>query len=192
MADWQAIRQEYEQGASLRQLATKHSVSKSTIERHAKMGQWDSQAGQRDNNPTPKKEDIERETIQSAFLDSFKKTANISDSCEAAGIDRSTFYDWLEKYESFSLLYNQAKEIANDAIRAEIRRRAVEGYTEQVVIGGKVQTVRKYSDTLLIFLAKSRMTEFREKQQLEVTTNPDVSGAKEVLLARLARLEGNE
>lgn len=31
MADWSVIRNEYEQGASLRQLATKHSVSKTYI-----------------------------------------------------------------------------------------------------------------------------------------------------------------
>src|SRR6266705_2594723 len=117
MIDWVAIRQEYEQGASLRALALKHGVGKSTIERHAKMGQWDNHAGQRDGIPTPKKEDIEREAIQAIFLESFKQTANISESCKDADINRSTFYDWLEKYEEFSILYHQAEQIANDRLR---------------------------------------------------------------------------
>lgn len=220
MTDWKAIQSEYEQGASLRSLATKHGVGKSTIERHAKTGQWDSQAGQRDDLP-PSKKEIERQAIQAIFLATFERSANITESCKVAGIDRSTFYDWLEKYETFSLLYNQAKEIANDAVRAEVKRRGMDGVEEPVVSQGqlvydydpvideitgeqrkdekgklmwqrgKMVTVRKYSDTLLIFLAKARMPEFREKQQVEVTGHVDVSGFKELLMQRLARLEEN-
>ena len=193
MTDWKAIQSEYEQGTSLRSLATKHGVSKTTLIRKRDNEQWTTdQTGpdHRTNNSTSKKDD-ERQAIQAIFLATFERSANITESCKVAGIDRSTFYDWLEKYETFSLLYNQAKEIANDAVRAEIHRRGIEGYTEQVVIGGKVQTVHKYSDTLLIFLAKARMPEFREKQQVEVTGHVDVSGFKELLMQRLARLEEN-
>ena len=183
LIDWSVIRQEYEQGTSLRSLATKHGVSKTTLIRKRDSEQWTTdQTGpdHRTNNSTSKKDD-ERQAIQATFLAAFERSANVTESCKAAGIDRSTFYDWLEKYEIFSLLYNQAKEIANDAIRAEIFRRGHDGYTEQVLVGGKVQTVHKYSDTLLIFLAKSRMPEFREKQSLEVTT----PGSVEVYKVRI-------
>ena len=187
--DWQAIQSEYEQGASLRQLAAKYEIGKSTIERHAKMGQWDNEAGQRDTIPTPKKGDGEREAIQAIFLATFEKSANITDSCKSAGIDRSTFYDWMEKYEQFSMLYHQAEQIANDAIRAEIFRRGHDGFEEQVIVGGKVQTLHKYSDTLLIFLAKARMPEFREKQSIDVNTN---TSAVEIYKVRIPDNGRNE
>lgn len=170
--DWQAIQTEYEAGASLRSLAAKYGVGKSTIERHAKTGQWDSQAGQRDDIPTPKKDDLEREAIQAIFLATFEKSANITEACKAAGISRSTFYDWTEKYEQFSILYHQAEQIANDAIRAEIFRRGHDGWLEPQFSAGKnMGNVRKYSDTLLIFLAKARMPEFRDKSSVDVNTN---------------------
>jgi transposase len=191
--EWAQIRAEYEAGASLRKLALKYNIGKSTIERHAKEGQWDSGTVRRDVIPTPKKGDREREAKQAIFLDSFKQTANISESCKDADINRSTFYDWLERYEEFSIFYHQAEQIANDRLRREILRRGVEGWLEPQFSAGKnMGNVRKYSDTLLIFLAKARMPEFREKQQIDITTHPDVSGAKELLMQRLARLEGSE
>jgi hypothetical protein len=51
--DWNAIRKDYEQGASLRGLAAKYHISKSTIERHMKMGQWDSGTHERDSGTVP-------------------------------------------------------------------------------------------------------------------------------------------
>ena len=125
---------------------------------------------------TPKKRGgrmpaIRRKAAQAAFLAAFEQSANVTQGCRAADIARDTFYQWLEHDEAFSILYHQAEQIANDAIRAEIFRRGHDGYTEQVLVGGKVQTVHKYSDTLLIFLAKARMSEFREKQTLDVNQN---------------------
>lgn len=101
---------------------------------------------------------------------------NVRLACKRANIHRSTFYAWLEQDERFSFEYHQAEADANDTLRAEIFRRAVQGVDEPLTsMGklvkddqGKVVTVRKYSDTLLIFLSKARMPEFREKQSEEV------------------------
>ena len=131
------------------------------------------------NTPTPKKRrsgqrmtTMQRKAAQAAFLAAFEKAANVTQACREAGIDRSTCYQWLEHDQQFSMLYHQAEQIANDAIRAEIFRRGHDGWDEDVYSFGKYQgTVRKYSDTLLIFLAKARMPEFREKSQLDVNTN---------------------
>ena len=130
------------------------------------------------NTTTPKKRrsgqrmtTTQRKVAQAAFLAAFERAANVTQACREAGIDRSTCYLWLEHDEQFSMLYHQAEQIANDAIRAEIFRRGHDGFEEQVLVGGKVQTLHKYSDTLLIFLAKARMPEFRDKAQLDVNTN---------------------
>lgn len=108
--------------------------------------------------------DDERVKAQAAFLGEYARRGNISDGCKKARVDRSTFYYWTEHDEQFSLLYNQAREAYNDALRAEIHRRAVVGVIEPIYQGGKLAgNVRKFSDVLLIFQAKARMPEYRDK-----------------------------
>lgn len=121
----------------------------------------------------------QRAQAQETFLKSFRNTANVRAACMAAGIDRNTIYAWLETDETFSLEYRQAELDANDTIRGELFRRAVQGYEKPVVSMGKAVYVkdekgnekplmeRVYSDTLLALLAKARMPEFRDKQQIE-------------------------
>ena len=138
----------------------------------------------------------EKRATQELFLKTFSQTANVKLSCLAAKISRNAVYAWLEKDEQFSLRYHQAELDANDTIRAEMYRRGVHGVEEPVVsvgklvyVDGKPLTVKKYSDNLLSLLAKSRMPEFREKQQVEHSGSIDITGAKELLMQRLTRLE---
>lgn len=141
----------------------------------------------------------QRIAAQTAFLEAYEHTANVLRAAEQAEISRELVYYWLEHDEQFGFAYNLADKAANMHIEAEIHRRGVQGYEEPVVSQGQLAyeyepvlddkgepkldsrgkpmwqrghmiTVRKYSDTLLIFLAKKRMPEYREKQSLEVTT----------------------
>ena len=111
----------------------------------------------------------QRRIVQAAFLAAFQETANLTSASEAAGIDRTLVRYWQEHDETFSFQYHAAEEVANDRLRAEIVRRAVEGWEEPVYqLGRYAGTIRKYSDTLLIFQAKARMPEYRDKSpQLE-------------------------
>lgn len=181
MADWQAIRQEYEQGASLRSLAAKHGISKSLIGKKKFEEQWTNSGHKRimsiaqahvDTNPTPVKNTLSTKDKQRLFLEEYAKQANVMVAAKAAGIHRTTVYDWLEKDEAFSFAYNQAKEDAKEVIKAEIFKRGHDGWEENQYYMGMLQgTVHKYSDTLLIFHAKMLMPEYREKQQLDINTN---------------------
>jgi hypothetical protein len=124
----------------------------------------------------------ERAQAQEKFLKSFSMTANVRAACMAAGIDRTLVYQWAEHSEEFSIRFKQAELDANDLIRGELFRRAVQGVEKPMVSMGKVVYVedpkkkgeqiplmeRVYSDSLLSLLAKARMPEFREKQQIEV------------------------
>jgi hypothetical protein len=122
----------------------------------------------------------EKQLLQEKFLKSFSITANMRAACMAAGIDRSTVYYWQEHDTEFSLRFNIAEQEANDVIRAELFRRAVQGYEKPLTSmgklvynkDGKVETEKVYSDTLLSLLAKSRLPEFREKQaEIEVNVH---------------------
>ncbi len=113
----------------------------------------------------------QRLEAQSAFLEAYEKTANILRAAEQAEISREIVYYWLEHDEQFLMVFNLADKAANAHIEAEIRRRAIEGWEEPLVSAGKrLGTVRKYSDTLLIFYAKRRMPEYRDKQP-DITIN---------------------
>lgn len=121
----------------------------------------------------------QRKETQEKFLKSFAANGNVRAACMAAGIDRSTVHYWSEHDEQFSMRYNLAKEDVNDAIRAEIYKRAVIGEERFVTSMGKVVyhdgkplTIREKSDTLLIFHAKSRMPEYRDKAAIISTILP--------------------
>ena len=78
-------------------------------------------------------------------------------------------------------------EMGNDAIVDEIHRRGVKGVKVPVYQQGElVGTTVKYSDNLLLELAKSRIPSFKERGQIDVTFNAD--GATEELKAKLAAI----
>jgi hypothetical protein len=106
----------------------------------------------------------QRIRAQAMFLTAYEKTASVLAAAEQAEIDRTLVYYWQEHDEQFSFAFNIADNAANMRIEAEIRRRAIEGWEEPLVSAGKrIGTVRKYSDVLLMFYAKRRMPEYRDK-----------------------------
>jgi hypothetical protein len=140
-------------------------------------------AEQRDSATPPKRRSgqrltaVQRQAAQQLFLEAFAQMANFSMACRAAGVHRSVVYRWQEHDEAFALRYRQAEAEANDRIRAAIYRRAITGIEKPVHHNGRLVvdadgnpvTVREYSDVLLMFYAKSRMPEFRDRQQVELT-----------------------
>lgn len=148
-----------------------------------------------------------REDARETFLAELKKSDNVTQACAKAGINRDTAYYWREQDTDFAQAWQQAKEEFNDTVRSAIFQRGVEGWEEPVVSMGKpvfigedeqgkpkLLTVRKYSDSLLLALAKSRMPEFREKQTIDLKAqfSQMAEQAKEGLLADLASAIANE
>lgn len=98
------------------------------------------------------------------------ETGNVSRSCETAEIGRTTFYEWLRDSPEFASAVDDAMEVASDSLEAEARRRARDGVDEPVFYQGAVcGTVRRYSDTLLIFLLKgAKPNKYRERSSVVV------------------------
>ena len=105
---------------------------------------------------------------QDAFLKEFKICATVTHAVRAARIGRQTHYDWLKKDEEYQVAFAEAEIAATDALVAEARRRATEGVEEPVYYKGEVvKIIKKYSDTLLIFLLKGALPEvYRERHEL--------------------------
>ena len=131
-----------------------------------------------------------KRTKQGIFLEELTRHGNITLACRKAEINRTTVYRWKEKSDTFLFKFNQALEEAKDNIRAEIFRRGHDGWDEPLYQQGiYCGTIRKYSDTLLIFHAKALMPEYREKQTVDVNqtgATQDLRALQETVLQALA------
>lgn len=111
----------------------------------------------------------ERPEVQRLFLDALADSGVVRRALSVAGVSRTTLDRW-KADPAFLALYSEAEQDANDLIRAEIRRRAIDGdETTRVDKNGNEFTSVQRSDTLLIFLAKARMPEFRDTTKQDVT-----------------------
>jgi len=107
---------------------------------------------------------------QNAFLAAYAEVGNVTRAAELAKVPRSMHYEWMKDPE-YAEAFAQAEQQACDRLEQEARRRALEGVEEPVFHRGEqCGVVRKYSDTLLIFLLKGAMPhKYKERVQNEVS-----------------------
>ncbi len=125
-----------------------------------------------------------------AFLAAFRATGNVRLACEAAEVGRSSHYRWLEADAAYEEAFDLAKEDAADILEAEATRRAVEGVEEPTgwYKGEPGGFIRRYSDTLLIFLLKGLRPEvYRERVEVRgLLAKLDLNLLPNHLIARIA------
>ncbi len=124
-------------------------------------------------------------TWKTRFFAALAECGNVSHACHVAKVNRTTVYAYRQNDPEFAQSWEDALDEATDELEAEARRRALKGVEEPVYQGGKlVGKVRKFSDTLLIFLLKGlRPERYRELnlaqlaeqigRQQSVSTLPD-------------------
>ena len=102
-----------------------------------------------------------------AFLSAYAQLGSIARAAHTAEVNRRSHTNWLQD-DAYAKAFTLAQEMACDMLEAEAIRRAKEGVEEPVFHQGKqVATIRKYSDTLLIFLPKGAMPhKYRESRIL--------------------------
>ena len=142
----------------------------------------------------------EQKQRQQAFLAAYRNCMSVRRACELAGIGRTTVYGWCERFPEFKQAFDAATEDVNDSIDDEIMRRAKDGWDEPAISAGRLVRdsdgeplmIKRYSDTLMTMLAKSRMQKYREKQQVEHSGAIDISNARESLLLKLQNMAQQE
>jgi hypothetical protein len=99
------------------------------------------------------------------FLDQFGATGLVGKSAEAVGIGRRTVYNWLDNDPEFHQQFEYAREQFVEMLEAEAKRRACDGVDKPIFYQGQlVETVKEYSDTLMIFLLKANAPDkYRER-----------------------------
>lgn len=137
---------------------------------------------------------------QKAFVTALSYTGVLTTAAEMSEVPRSNHNYWLRKSVQYAEAIEVAKEIAADRVEAEVRRRGVHGTLEPVgwFRGQPGGYVRKYSDTLLIFLAKKVRPEFRDKievggmgggpLELKKTSDEELVASATMLAAKIADL----
>jgi hypothetical protein len=105
---------------------------------------------------------------ESAFFIALAETCNVSKACAAVDISRQTAYSRRENDEAFAKAWDKALTIAVGALEDEVHRRAFEGVEEPVFNKGvRVGSIRRYSDTLAIFLLKAHApAKYRERYEV--------------------------
>lgn len=103
------------------------------------------------------------------FLAILTEGGSVKLAAGKAKIGRRTAYEWREKDAAFAAAWDEAVEAGTDALEDEALRRARDGVDEPVSYQGEqCGLVRKYSDTLLIFMLKARRPEkFKERTSTE-------------------------
>lgn len=123
-----------------------------------------------------------------AMLAALNETGNIAQAARAAGCERRRHWDWL-KIPEYAERAAEAIENSIEAMEQEARRRAVEGIPEPVFYQGKaVGAVRRYSDTLLIFLLKAHRPEkYRDRYESTVKHEGSISFTQALAMLRPER-----
>lgn len=148
--------------------------------------------------------EAETAAARAKFLDTYAKVGNVTAACELSTVGRRTHYNWLDTDPAYVKAFEDAKAEAVDRLEQEARRRALVGINEPVfgklpgkdTGSGEIGRIRKYSDTLLIFLLNGHRPEVY-KQRHEVTgkngapLNPPVRlDLSKLTTAELVALEG--
>lgn len=106
---------------------------------------------------------------QRKFIQRLAETGNVSAACKKAKITRQNAYLARDNDEFFAAAWKEALEVSVENLELEARRRAEKGVIEtQYYLGKKIGIIRRYSDTLLIFLLKAHRPEkYRDNQHIE-------------------------
>ena len=110
-----------------------------------------------------------RRSWKQLFLDTLRGTGNVRLSARNANVTRQVVYRARDRSAKFRADWDEALEEARELLEAEARRRAAIGVDEPVFYKGEVVGhIRKYSDTLLMFLLKAHWPEkFRENVSID-------------------------
>jgi len=105
---------------------------------------------------------------RSAFLSALTVDANVTKAAAQTGISRQEWYRERGENPAFAAAWEEAVAIGVEALEDEARRRAIDGVEVPVFYQGEaVGAVRKYSDTLLIFLMKAHLPKkYADRQEI--------------------------
>lgn len=127
--------------------------------------------------------------VKGRFLSALSRGYSVAHACRMVRISRVTVYNHRRDDEEFRLAWDDAVDEGTDLLEDEARRRALEGVVEPIFHKGvEVTQVKRYSDTLLIFLLKGRRpAKFRDN--VDITSGGEKVKAPMVFLPQVVSEE---
>lgn len=120
---------------------------------------------------------ITLQTQLATFLTHLSKTAHVTASAAAAGLDRAWIYGYKKQDPEFSAAWDEAIELGNEFLEDTAIKRATTGVERDVYYQGEVVGQESvFSDALLMFMLKARRPE-RFKERTAADINAKVTGA---------------
>ncbi|MGB0889530.1 MAG: hypothetical protein ACPGWS_04530, partial [Solirubrobacterales bacterium] len=103
------------------------------------------------------------------FFEELRMHGNATRAAQAAGVTRRVIYATRDRNAEFAEEWDDAVDESADNLELEAFRRAHDGVQEPVFYkGAECGTIRKFSDTLLIFLLKARRPKvYRDRHLIE-------------------------
>lgn len=129
------------------------------------------------------------------FLEALAAGDSVRAAAAAAGVSPAEPYVWRRSDSGFKAAWLAAEEAGTDLIEEEAFRRAVKGVEKPVYRGGEVVGhVADYSDTMLMFLLKSRRPERYGAQAKasegesaqDLAKRLNLKGARDALIGKFA------
>lgn len=122
---------------------------------------------------------------QIAFLAAFARLGTILGASNATGLARENHYKKWMTQPDYVAAFEEANRKFCEDLEQEIHTRAVVGWQEPVFHKGEVcGTILKKSDTLLIFMTKAKLPQYRDRVGLE-HSGPDGGPIPIALLNKL-------
>lgn len=116
---------------------------------------------------TKERKKIRQKTLLAYYL---RNVGQITLACEQAGVDYSLHLWWKKNDPAYAEAFDNAEQMTLDAVNAEIVRRGITGFEEPVFYKGERRdTIRKWSDNLLMFRAKRLDPAYRDNYNQNVS-----------------------
>jgi hypothetical protein len=110
------------------------------------------------------------------FLEALSREPNVSGACRVARVSRKAMYAKRKTDPEFAAQWEEALATGWDHLEGQCYQRATDGWEEPVYYQGEaVGKVRRYSDTLAMFLLRAHRSEVY-KPESAVNINAAVQG----------------
>ena len=120
------------------------------------------------DSPVTRKKTWQESTKLVLVVRELMKHGNVSQALRKAKAGRGWVYRRRKEDADYHDAFEEARLCGIEVLKDEAHRRAYEGILEPVFYqGDEVATVRKYSDTLLMFLIKQADPSYREHFQID-------------------------
>lgn len=119
--------------------------------------------------PKPARPDWMKSAGLLKFIAALGKHGNVSHALKDSHLSRAWVYEKRQTDLEFAQAFDDARKCGLEVLKDEAHRRAYDGVEEPVFYQGEeVAHVRKYSDTLLMFLIKQHDPSYREHFDVNV------------------------